>query len=697
MPNPYIDGIQNGSTTIDIYDKELRESLGTASTYDVPESGDASDNEVVKGDDTRLGNIKGNNTVLTTDKTPFLTRQTLNPTGFSGYVREKLIGASYAWNQLESNGDFSNDTTSWSARYSTVSVSGGIATVTPSSAGTERGLVQSAGAIKIIQGHKYILRGQIKPPISGNASTGFGSTSTWIPVTANVWNTVANIIEAPSTADTGMYFLFKESVTTSQVIQFQNCQITDLTLAFGSTIADYLYGLSNNGGITKLRDMGCPIDSYTAYGYNLVSSKTSGKKIVGKNKNDNSNNVTGGYYESNGTWQASNDYATSGLIPVLPNTTYVGSMFDKNGNNRDSVVYTLWSDSTTCQGGYTTSTITTLSDTKFVRIRNYQRSASYITAKNFVFQLEIGSTNTAFEEYSCTTYPLGNDELRGKFDLVNGEIVASGDVKESNGGITRYWKEIDLGSLDYQRSNNAGNWDNYLFYVQISDMANYAEKRCAIYTMSDEGIVHVSNKCITRASNNYLYIRDDSYTDTSTFKTAMNGVKMIYPFATPTTEQSTPFADPMSMAGATTEEYIDTRDIPCPVGAERQYMGESDDIIPIPSSPMSDGKRVLTSYKSGDEEQLVWEGLGNMYVFKTYTTNSDSAVAGGGLNLYSLVNENGYKPIGIISVSINNSYVSINGFYINNNYAVVYARNYTSSTISDVSADITVLLKRITP
>ena len=86
--------------------------------------------------------------------------------------------------------------------------------------------------------------------------------------------------------------------------------------------------------------------------------------------------------------------------------------------------------------------------------------------------------------------------------------------------------------------------------------------------------------------------------------------------------------------------------------------------------------------------------LGSMYVFKTYTTNSDSAVAGGGLNLYSLINENGYKPIGIISVSIQNSYVSLNGFYINNNYAVVYARNYTSSTISDVSADITVLLKK---
>ena len=80
----------------------------------------------------------------------------------------------------------------------------------------------------------------------------------------------------------------------------------------------------------------------------------------------------------------------------------------------------------------------------------------------------------------------------------------------------------------------------------------------------------------------------------------------------------------MSLIGATTEEYIDTRDIPCPVGAERQYMGESDDVIPIPSSPMSDGKRVLTSYKSGNEEQLVWEDDGLIDISSEFVFNTTS-------------------------------------------------------------------------
>ena len=124
-----------------------------------------STNDFTNEDKALIGQTLGNNAVLTTDKTPFLTRQTLNPTGFSGYVREKLIGASYAWNQLLTNGDFSNGTNTWTARQGSVSVSGGIATVTPSSEGTQRGITGVTNQMSMIAGHKIYCQHGLNHPL----------------------------------------------------------------------------------------------------------------------------------------------------------------------------------------------------------------------------------------------------------------------------------------------------------------------------------------------------------------------------------------------------------------------------------------------------------------------------------------------------------------------------------------------------
>ena len=74
--------------------------LGTASAKDVPESGNASDTEVVMGSDTRLGKVFGNNAVVSTDKSLYLNRQCLTVSGASSFTRDKIIGYSVVWNQL---------------------------------------------------------------------------------------------------------------------------------------------------------------------------------------------------------------------------------------------------------------------------------------------------------------------------------------------------------------------------------------------------------------------------------------------------------------------------------------------------------------------------------------------------------------------------------------------------------------------
>ena len=411
------DNTSSGLSATNVQDAidEIQEGI-TETGATKTESSTTNGNIKINNVETPVYRNYANNTVLSTDKSPYLNRPCLTPTGFSSYVREKLIGCSVAWNNL-CNGS----------------------------------------SVTVPSGHKYLLKK------SGVLSLG----------------------ESTGSAITGL--------TSGTDV------VTDLTLAFGSTIADYLYGLSDNGGITKLRDMGCPIDSYTSYGYGLYSAKPTAKKI-----------------------------------------------YDSNNN-------------------------------------------------------------------LLATYDLGSTELRGHLIVQNGEIVAEGDVRESNGNVNRTWKNpINLGDLTWTYVSSVP-----IFYADLpSDaptpiMGGYSAV-CAKYachvgeydTQADKSFT-ICNLSWTNAKR--IFIKDSAYTDVTTFKNSLSGIELTYPLATPTTETSSPFADPMSLNGCTTEEYVDDRTIPVPVGHETQYMGQSEDVVEIPSTPQSDGVWVQKCYVSGGKAQYVWE------------------------------------------------------------------------------------------
>lgn len=621
-------------------------------TYQIAQEGKGlSTNDFTNEDKALIGQTLGNNTVLTTDKTPFLTRQTLNPTGFSGYVREKLIGASYAWNQLCENGDFSNGNTGWNGNRGSWTVSSGVgsflATGTPAY-GTYNNVPR-------ISGHKYLAIADIKLT-SASASSNvrfrfYCGTEAFANLESNTsWQRKAVIVNAPSTASDSNIGIIDARSSGWDAVQVDNAQVIDLTLAFGSTIADYLYSLTNNGGITKLRDMGCPIDKYTPYGYGLYSVKTSGKKIVGKN-------LFGGEY----------DVMYPLFIPkgtvVTASINYHGSpfsridYFDKNGNNID-----YWNVAAT-------SAVSASRHRRTFTILEDAYSFKFTGAPCEDMQIEVGENDTAYEPYIGVTYSLGNDELRGKFDLVNGEIVASGDVKESNGEITRnYLSDFDLGSLNWQAFGSS--YPN-TFYAEITDgilSSNSAGRdtgSCAKYVVVAKDITAIGDKECTFGSRNVfnnrgsIMLKDTAYSDAATLKTSLSGLYATCKKATPATEQSTPFADPMSLVGATTEEYIDDRTIPCPVGAERQYMGQSDDVVEIPSSPLSDGKRKLVAETSGGKTQYYWEGEEEK---DSEDISSDLHAYNG--NTLSNVHARKFGKVIELAFTSTGSYESLTGLYV---------------------------------
>jgi hypothetical protein len=82
-----------------------------------------------------------------------------------------------------------------------------------------------------------------------------------------------------------------------------------------------------------------------------------------------------------------------------------------------------------------------------------------------------------------------------------------------------------------------------------------------------EGDVYESSGAVTREYGIRAYQSgDESLTDAIT-----DGTNTVYKLTTPTTETAQPYASPQVVSPLGTEEYVDTRDVPVPVGHETFY------------------------------------------------------------------------------------------------------------------------------
>ena len=680
--------IAYGSGTVD----DVLDGLGTASTKDVPVSGNASTTEVVMGNDSRLtdartpvahthtvsqitdfpsnvvqdasyvhtdsnytsaektklagitanatkteasdtnGNIVlndtetpvyrsyGNNAVVQTDKAIFLSRQALNPTGFKGYVREKLLGCSYGWNQLLTVSSFV-DNNQWAS--DTVTSNGNNKyTITFSGNETGRCFLLAGVTGNLLQYHKYL----IKPNFIIRNGSIANSTCYYRFDYNNIGQFTVNgmpmfesvIFEADRnyTFDRlATYNSSDSSITSSTTMIFQ-FELIDLSCAFGTTMATQLYDIANNGGIALMREAGFPIDKYVTTGYYLSNNKPTAKRVVAGNNLWDEEYLNCAYNMDTGEQMSyPNAIGNKNPIIVSPNTSYYFKIAD-NSRDRNVAIFTYDANGTYIERIVSGGGIITLGNNVHY-INFYWETSQTIGVYDHTFCINISdaSINGNYYPSQVVTYPLGNDELCGRFKYSNGEImVLEGDTKESNGVINHTWDWVDLYSLTWTRVLYAQGDYNYFkaSYSDISTVNNILTSApiiCPKYVASASGIANLStNKRITNhTSENAILIRDDLYTDATTFKNSLYGVKIAYQKATPSVEQSTPFAGAMDISGATIEEYVDTRTVACPVSAERQYMGQSEDIIEIPSKPNSDGNWALHCDVSGNAGRYYWK------------------------------------------------------------------------------------------
>lgn len=482
----------------------------------------------------------------------------------------KLIGGTVAWNQLAlptASSATTNGITWTGYTNGSITVSG------TATAGSQRNIKYNSGV-------KYVLPNHVYYVFTGNDSIGlrvcYNTTQSSSTVTAStsyncgIIKPSALINNESILLSTWFRYWIASGTSFSATTTFVPL-VCDLTLALGTTIADYVYSLETataGAGVTWLKSCGFLTKTY--YEYNpgsLISVNTSEHKTIGFNQWDEEwelgtiNNETGQNSNSTSVIRSKN------YIPVIPNTNYYycstgGSNIYQYDVNKNFLSMT----------GYASSQIFTVSDkTSYIRFRTH---TAYGTTYNNDICINISDANKngVYEPYVEHIYPLDSSlELRGipKLDT-NKNLYYDGDIYESDGTVTRKYGIVDLGTLTYSYTSDYFNapltGKAYGNFNIISD--------CYATTTATSVSGMVDGEIKGNGGNSYIYIKDSRYTDATALKTALSGHLAIYELATSTTEQTYSFDNPQKIARGGIESFtvISQNGFEMPVGNETEYV-----------------------------------------------------------------------------------------------------------------------------
>lgn len=451
-------------------------------------------------------------------------------------------GNSLAWNQLVQNGDFSKQG-SWRrlATGENVTIENGELILTVDNESTS---VRTAQNLKAIEGHKYFIRLSAKFVTSRTfessvrVSLGYLLTptqwlfyGTYLNTIIGVWNTFKTILTAGTDKSNfclALYNVNGLTIVPEDEMHYKDVCMLDLTLMFGA---------GNEPSTVEEFEALFPLPYYDYNAGELLSNKTEQVKVVGVNQWDEEwVNGTSSAPTGTGNYVWSKNY-----IPVIPNATYYHNkdlclyFYDANKNLLSSIVPNL------------VRTFTTPSSCRYILFRtisNYGATYNHDICINF----SDTSRNGTYEPYKTNTIDLNLPTLTGKLNGEGESVVVFPDGMKSAGSVydeivgNKAIKRIgvvDLGTLTWSYITADG-----VFYTTgISDAkrgslteptkqinaAGYVSSANTSQTsllkaIEVNSIVHAANQC---------RIKDTSYSDAATFKTAMDGVMLYYELATP--------------------------------------------------------------------------------------------------------------------------------------------------------------------
>lgn len=493
------------------------------------------------------------------DSSPYLFRK-----GKGNLADIVLEGYSLPVNQLI---PAKTDTTTNSGLTYAGDSNGGIR-ITGTSSGSFCNLNYESGVNKFIKNHVYYVRDISKdsPSIYGQMYSG----STRI-----MNNIVDGVIKITDNLDQNQsYIRLYVPTTTNSIDVTLKPNMIDLTQRFGSDIADHIYSkeqASAGSGLAWIKSFGFFSKDYEPFNLGSIQSvKPSGRKVVEFNLFDDV--LEYGSLDANGQPISSdNTVRTKNFILCVPNTDY----YYFNGSN-SGFVYCFYdaSGNFISTGNRETNGIfTSPSNAWLMKFRTF---AAYGRVNKHDICINISNTakNGTYEPYTSTTVALPNEDLRGILLRDGDNLYAVGDTDDGSGKSSVRFGHSDLGTLTWENHT----YNNVLYFKTSSLLATIkpaasqstkANAVCAKYEISTSG--NVLEKSLAIGDGGLIYVRDSTYDDAAAFKTAMSGVYLDYELATPTTESSTPWQNPQRVFADGTEQFIDTRDVPLPVGHTSVY------------------------------------------------------------------------------------------------------------------------------
>lgn len=530
------------------------------------------------------------------------------PSGVGDVVKKSaIVGGTVAWNQLNKNPNFASSSDWSNTGSATISISNNVCTVSVTAA--FGGVAQISTTRMFPKGHKFLVLADVKANGSVSIQIGIGDNVNFTYVknftATTAYTTYTGIINQSSEISaTSNKISFVRTSSGAATLNVKNFCLFDLTQMFGSTIADYIYSLETataGAGVAYFRKL-FPKSYYAYNAGQLMSVKTSGKRTSGKNifggeafKNSVLTNIptSSGSADANGNYVEWSANATTSDIVLYdkfkPNTryTFIGKFLRSDtlvGINigfyyTDGTYTVFYASSVTANVPFT---VAVQSDSgKTIRsIASVWYSGTARMYYDDIGLFEGVLTSNDFEAYNAHTYALSDTELRGVPKLVSNKLVYDGDTYSSDGGVTRKYASVNLGSLTWQHRSEIGTG-----IFSTTGISNYAFKTdvnavCAIYKY--DGIVYGVDSATTNgscyfyytsgSSSRSFYVRNTSYSDPTAFKTAMNGVYLVYELATPTTETAQSFTALQAIDSNGTEEYVDSRDVAVPVGHNSTYI-----------------------------------------------------------------------------------------------------------------------------
>lgn len=289
-----------------------------------------------------------------------------------------------------------------------------------------------------------------------------------------------------------------------------------------------------------------------------------GKNKFNKDGTDTNNGyMSGVYINSNDATTPNSSYNVSEYIPVSESTQYVLSGMTVGTN--PSICYYA-SDKTFISGekynGRSPLVFTTPATTAYVRF-------SVVIANANTAQLEVGNQATSYAPYSnirpisgwdganvwvqAVVDPTAEADYSISWQTECGTIYG-GTLDVTNGVLTVDRGYVDLGDLNWTYLTSGSGLAPY-FYAGITSLGVKYEGNfgtvvypvlCSIYKTVNRNLsVFIDNTlcmdgAVAEQTVTQVQVKDSRYTSASDFKTAMNGIQIVYELATPQTYQLTP-------------------------------------------------------------------------------------------------------------------------------------------------------------